>query len=192
MFAPSYTVTIVGMCLMGFMMLKNSIVYSWTFEFLLKDHKPPAATMLNSLDYSCCIFGGVYFLVIGISASTLLWFFFALSLIGYFLVSIIVPESPKWLLLQGRREEAIKVLNYIAWINRSKTKIAPNTQFVECAVAEFIENQNNQNQNQSQNNNEHSVFHDISRLSIRATQLDQSRMSGLSAPRQKSFAKTLI
>ena len=188
MFAPTYTVTIVGMCLMGFMMLKNSIAYSWTFEFLLKDHKPPAATMLNSLDYSCCILGGVYFLLIGINARTLIWFFFALSLIGYFLISILVPESPKWLLLQGRREEAIKVLNYIAWINRSKTKIAPNTQFVECAVAEFIENQN---QNQSQNN-EQSVFHDLSRLSIRATQLDQSRMSGFSAPRQKSFAKTLI
>lgn len=163
LFVPNYTARLIGFSMMGFMMAKNSLVYAWTFEFLLKDHKATGSSVVNILEFTSCIFGGIYFLLIGTNVKPLLYFFFIYSVIGYLLVSIVVPESPKWLLLQGKREEAIKVLNYIAWMNRSKTTISPNAQFVECAVAGFIENQN-----QSRNADQ-SIFHEISQLSIRAT-----------------------
>lgn len=107
-------------------MVKNSLCYTWTFEFLLKDHKARGSSVVNILEFTTCIFAGVYFLLIGTSVMPLLYFFYAYSLLGYLLVSFVVPESPKWLMLQGRREEAIEVLNYVAWFNRSKTTISPN------------------------------------------------------------------
>ena len=42
----------------------------------------------------------------------------------------IVPESPKWLLIKkgSKSKEAIKVLNYIAWLNGSTYRVPPNTE----------------------------------------------------------------
>ena len=55
------------------------------------------------------------------------------------LITALCPESPKWLLLQGQTKEAIDALNYIAWFNRSKVRIAANTQFVEAMVSDNLE-----------------------------------------------------
>ena len=40
-------------------------------------------------------------------------------------------ETPRWLLQNGRREEAIRTLNFIAWFNGVEERIPDNTQFVE-------------------------------------------------------------
>jgi hypothetical protein len=85
--------------MLGFMMAKNSLCYTWTFEFLTKDHKPLGSTIVNMLEFLTCIIAGVYFLYISRDVSQLLNFFFAISLIGFAIVSLLVPESPKWLLL---------------------------------------------------------------------------------------------
>jgi len=42
-----------------------------------------------------------------------------------------IPDSPRWLLSKGKREEAISVLNKIARINGSKNRIAANAHFME-------------------------------------------------------------
>ena len=39
---------------------------------------------------------------------------------------MLVPESPSWLLLNNRNHEAIKSLNWIAFINGSNTRIPEN------------------------------------------------------------------
>ena len=36
---------------------------------------------------------------------------------------VLAPESPRWLLINNRRDEAIDVLNYIAKFNCSKNRI---------------------------------------------------------------------
>ena len=40
-------------------------------------------------------------------------------------------ETPRWLLQNGRREEAIRTLNFIAWFNGVEERIPANTLFVE-------------------------------------------------------------
>lgn len=143
--------------MLGFMMAKNSLVYTWTFEFLTAEYKPIGASIANFLEFCTCIFGGLYYLFISKSITPLLYFFFGLSIIGYTFISLMVPESPKWLLINGRREEAIEALNWIARVNRSEHRIHPDTQFVECAVAAVI-----QANNDSHLTPHRSYFHDLS------------------------------
>ena len=40
---------------------------------------------------------------------------------------LIIPESPRWLFMNDNRSPAgIKVLNYIAWFNRSSFRVPEN------------------------------------------------------------------
>jgi len=58
----------------------------------------------------------------------------ALGSFSFVLTMAIVPESPKWLLIQGKREEAIKALNWIGRINGTKTPISESATFVESDI----------------------------------------------------------
>ena len=42
-----------------------------------------------------------------------------------------MTESPKWLISVGKTKEAIKIFNYIARMNKSKTRIPMNAKFKE-------------------------------------------------------------
>lgn len=88
------------------------------------------------LEFACFIFTGVYFLFISRDWQPLIYTFFYVHIAGYLLVTALCPESPKWLLLQGKRKEAIDALNYIAKINRSPNRISSSTYFAEQAIAE--------------------------------------------------------
>lgn len=51
--------------------------------------------------------------------------YFILGTVATFLYILVVPESPRWLFLKDPQSaEGKKVLNYIAWFNGSKKKIA--------------------------------------------------------------------
>jgi hypothetical protein len=65
------------------------------------------------------------------------WFYinlvmYVLAIVGLLGVIFVLVESPKWLLINGRREEAITNLNYIGRINgKSLTQVPMNARFVE-------------------------------------------------------------
>ena len=48
---------------------------------------------------------------------------------GIVLYFLVVPESPRYLFMNKKSKEAIKVLNYIAWFNFSKLRIPDDAQF---------------------------------------------------------------
>lgn len=54
-----------------------------------------------------------------------------ISTIGFIILVLIAPESPKWLLLNNRTEEAIHSFNVIGKFNNSKTLIPESAIFVE-------------------------------------------------------------
>ena len=139
-FIPSYTVRLFGFCLMGFMCSKNSLCITWLFEFMVKKDKSIANTSLNSFDNATGLFGGLYFLFISKHWFPLAIFFFILGTVAYLVLIFFCPESPKWLLLQDRRKDAIKALNFIAAVNRSPNRISPDTKFPEAFIAGNLEN----------------------------------------------------
>lgn len=87
--------------------------------------------MLNGWDQATVVVIVLYFMYWSKN-----WFplFLGLTVLGavcqcYMLVC--VPESPKWLLTQKRRKDAIAALNRIAEANRSKNRIPLDAQFEE-------------------------------------------------------------
>ena len=61
------------------------------------------------------------------------WFYlcFVAQLLGYVVlfICLFLPESPKWLLVHGKREEAIAALNSIASVNGVQTLIPEDAVF---------------------------------------------------------------
>lgn len=101
------------------------------------------------------------------------------------MISLICPDSPKWLLLQGRTKEAIDALNYIAWFNRSPNRISPDTMFIEAAIAGNLENNESYNADQS-------VSRAISQLTLRATQMLETRRDAQTGPKKRTTRCTLL
>lgn len=135
-FVPTFTARATGLFLMGAMAAKNGLAYTWAFEIVQNAYKPCANSTVNMLEFMCFIITGIYFLFISRDWKPLVYMFFILHIFGYLLVSVVCVESPKWLLLQGRRRDAIESLNFIARMNRSPARISLTTKFVEQTIAE--------------------------------------------------------
>jgi hypothetical protein len=54
-----------------------------------------------------------------------------LAAVGFFISITCLVESPKWLLINGYREQAIENLNYICRMNGGRSEIPKDARFVE-------------------------------------------------------------
>ena len=167
-FVPTFFGRAFGYALMGMMTAKNINCFTWLFEIMVKENKSWANTSINMIDFMTLIVGGVYFLSGNTNWAPLCYGYFSASVVCYLTISLFCTESPKWLLLQGRREEAIQSLNFIAKVNRSPNRIPEDAMFVECAMGANLENNQSYNLNQS-------VLHGLSTLSLRATKIFEPR-----------------
>jgi hypothetical protein len=89
----------------------------WLFENMHTRNKSSAVTFLNMLDSSTMIVFGLYVLFISRN-----WFYLELTmylcgLAAFLFVLAVMPESPKWLLINGRPKEALEQFKTIAQIN---------------------------------------------------------------------------
>jgi len=107
------------------------------FELTESKHKPTAITLLNVWDNITMTITCTYFMLISRD-----WFYLYLIMtiagsLSYILSMFLLPESPKWLMYEGREEDAIDSLNYIAKINGSKFRFPKDKSitFLECIIA---------------------------------------------------------
>lgn len=98
-------------------------------------HKSMVNGVMNAFDTSTLAVTSVYFLFISRDWLYLYLFLAVLATICQITLLLVVPESPKWLLIKGKRNEAIAALNRIAVFNKTDYLIPNDAEFVEFVVA---------------------------------------------------------
>ena len=86
--------------------------------------------MINVMDASPTLITGLFYLLVSREWFPIYTANLILSFIAFFL-AFICPESPRWLLYNGRQDDAIEALNYMAKFNGSSVRIAKDAIFQE-------------------------------------------------------------
>ena len=82
------------------------------------------------MDCSSATITGVFYLVFSRDWFTIYLIHIIMS-VSALVLAFICPESPRWLLYNGRTDEAIEAINYIAKFNGSSEKIPLDATFEE-------------------------------------------------------------
>jgi len=82
------------------------------------------------MDCSSATITGVFYLVFSRDWFTIYLINIIMS-VSALVLAFICPESPRWLLYNGRTDEAIEAINYIAKFNGSSEKIPLDATFEE-------------------------------------------------------------
>ena len=82
------------------------------------------------MDCSPATITGVFYLVFSRDWFTIYLINIIMS-VSALVLAFICPESPRWLLYNGRTDEAIEAINYIAKFNGSSEKIPLDATFEE-------------------------------------------------------------
>ena len=109
--------------------VKITLSYAYMFELADEDSKGFCATFLNASD---AVTMGIVGIVMTFCTRDIIFLVELVNYIetaGILIFIAIIPESPKWLLLNGFKERGIQELNYIALINGSKMRIPMHAEF---------------------------------------------------------------
>ena len=94
------------MFLLGFSSIKNSQTYVWSTDCVPLRRRPDVITIINIIDALPALTLGFWFLFIGNDWLTYALFMLAINYFA-FILGIFCPESPRWLLVNDRKAEAI-------------------------------------------------------------------------------------
>ena len=114
----------------GLTQIKIGVSYVWLSECVGFGYKSTAFTIINVFEGLTLSIVGVYYLFISRDWYNLCLAMLIVSLVATALIPL-CPESPRWLLTNGLREEAITELNWIARLNGQTQQISESTIFVE-------------------------------------------------------------
>ena len=131
LFIPSYWAKMFGFFLFGLTSTKSSLSYVYLNEFMNSRDKAFASSCINFVDVTGTAVAGLFWLYVERDCHSLFVGTVAITIIGYCFLVIVNAESPRWLLLNGRTVEAIRVLNYIAWFNGVENRVKEETKFIE-------------------------------------------------------------
>ena len=113
---PDILVRSVCFFVMGFSNLKNSQAYVWASESVTFERRSGVFTIINAVDASPPFWTGLFYLLVSRD-----WFpIFSINIVVSFtalILAFVCPESPRWLLYNGRQADAIDAINYMAWFN---------------------------------------------------------------------------
>ena len=96
---PNYWVRLIAFTLMGLCQLKISCSYTWLYELVPPQKKSHVSSFMNS--YDCATVLVVCFYILYVSKYWLFLYIF-MTLLGtlcYGVIIMLVPESPRWLLI---------------------------------------------------------------------------------------------
>lgn len=97
--------------------------------------KSSAVTALNMYNSASMVVFGFYILFISRDWAGLMLLMYVLSIIAFAVICFVLPESPKFLLINNRASEAHESLRTIARINGANYSIPPDAVFIEQDLA---------------------------------------------------------
>ena len=115
--------------LSGLSQIKIVCSYIYLSECTSSLYKPASFTYINIVDAAPLMITCLFYMLVSPNVMILPWVFTVLSYAAVF-ASFLCPESPRWLLVNGRSQEAIAELNKIASMN-GKAPIPSDAIFVE-------------------------------------------------------------
>lgn len=123
LYSPNLSLKTIGMFIQGFFHIKNTLSYTHMIEILPEKNKELCLTFISLFDQM-----SLFLIASSLSFVTknLTGILYTYNLTGSLLIIlylIIAPESPYFLITRNKKQEGIKVLNYIAWFNGSKNRI---------------------------------------------------------------------
>ena len=99
------------------------------FELVDDESKSLCATIINSNDILTFGYIGLTLMFLTPNLQGLVEVMFMVHTVLVLIYILLAPESPRWLLINNKREEAISVLNYIGRFNCSKNRIDERAEF---------------------------------------------------------------
>ena len=124
-YSNSYWIRLASYVFMGVCQLKNGVLLTYGFEICTQETKSLHCSIINSVDMTVVSLMNFYVLYISKNWKP---FFLIMTWLGVIACTVFVafaPESPKWLLIEGRTQEAMTELSKIAKFNGSDKEIKP-------------------------------------------------------------------
>ena len=113
LFESAFWARLLGIVLFGVAQLKQSVVYVWATELAPAKNSTAITVSLTSFDAGSLGIICIYFLAVSRDWFPLMFFMTLLSTAAFLVLAFVLPESPIWLINQGRTKEAVDTLNYI-------------------------------------------------------------------------------
>lgn len=114
---------------------KNSVCYVWMFELMETRHKSSACSVLNIINSGTMVVFGLYVLLISREWFPIEMFMWTIGMLSYLAMYFFMPESPRWLLINGRKLEALEMYKKIADFNKTEFLIPLTSHFTELKLA---------------------------------------------------------
>ena len=130
-FCPSYSMRMLGFIIYGIGNTKNSVCYIWLCELMETRHKSSACSVLNTFNSATIAIFGLYVLFISRDWFYIIFFMYLLGVISWFIILLMIPEAPRWLLINGRTKDALTSFEHISSLNAVEFTISPDAVFIE-------------------------------------------------------------
>lgn len=111
LYCTNYWVRVGAMGTMGFFFARNSVCFNWMFELISTEDQSMANAAINTWDAATGLVVCGFYLTIERDWRPIYAMYSYLGLISLAVMAVLMPESPQWLLINGRKKEAIAALN---------------------------------------------------------------------------------
>ena len=135
-FVPTYEARLIAFILFGATMLKATVPYVYVSELVAPKNAASVSVMATSFDSSTLLVFNTYLLCISRNMMPLILTMTSLAALALLIAVILIPESPSWLLSQGRVNDAIDSFNQMARVNGVKARIPQGSTFHETGLKE--------------------------------------------------------